>query len=74
MTCPRRSLVHNERLQAAVFGDVGECLVQGRLCRGAGPLVGKPAVDAGIEGGGAILADGQPGGGVAAADLSLDGV
>ena len=35
---------------------------------------GKPVVEAGEDRGGAILPDGRSGGGVAAADLGLDGV
>jgi hypothetical protein len=58
----------------AVFDDVGERFDQGRLCRRAGAKVGKSVVDPVEDRGGAILPDGQSGGGVAAADLDLDGV
>lgn len=58
----------------AVFRDVGECFAQGRFGRGAGAVVDQPVVDAGEDGGGALLPDGQSGGGGAAADPGFDGV
>lgn len=37
-------------------------------------MVGKPVIDAGEDRGGAVLPNGQSGGGVVATDLGLDGV
>ena len=58
----------------AVFGDVGERLAQGRFGRGAGAMMGKPIVEAGKDRCRSLLPYGQSGGGVAAADLGLDGI
>jgi hypothetical protein len=58
----------------AVFCDVGKGLAQGRLCRGAGAVVGQPIVETGDDRSGAVPPDGQSRHGVTAADLGLDGV
>ena len=68
------AIVEEAAKAVAVFSDVGERFAQWGLRRGLGAVVRQPVIETGEDRGGAILPDGQSGGGVAAADLGLDGV